>query len=210
MCLLAVAGLLAGCPSTTLRAVHDPDYVGRTYERLVVSAPDVTDFEKRATIEDIYARSLVDEGFRGQVWKHYALFPPTRTQTPEAIAKSLSERGIEARLEVRIPDSGATRSYVPRSNTTTSTTETRKQKNATVRETRVTSNESGGYHVYTPWMKIEVRLVDLNRQGVAWLGSSSVQGTASGSETALYETQADAVSRKLIADKVIQGPKSWF
>lgn len=199
-----LAATLAGCVSTTLRAVRDPAFADAVYSALVVRAYDVYDPERRMMVEDAYVEQLRRHGFQGTVVRFYELFPPTRTADDAAVGKVLKARGLDAMLEVRVTSSGSTRSYVPRSSTTTTTGQTSQGKAGRNVDLRTTTIESGGYDVYTPWMQLEVRIVDLAKREVAWVGYTTSTGAAGGASQVLVDSQAAAVCRRLVAEGVVK------
>ncbi|MEB3329959.1 MAG: hypothetical protein VKQ33_12065 [Candidatus Sericytochromatia bacterium] len=195
-----LAATLAGCVNTTLRAVRDPAFAQVVYQHLLVRAQDVYDPEQRMVYEDAFAAELVRRGVRGKVLKFYEQFPPTRKVDEAAVAKLIRAEGLEGVLEVRIAASGSTRSHVPRSTTTTTSGQTDRSKAGRTVELRSTTTETGGYDVFTPWMRLEVRLVDAAKGEVAWVGYTRSSGPAQW----LAESQASAVGARLVADGLLK------
>ncbi|MEB3223332.1 MAG: hypothetical protein VKS61_14750 [Candidatus Sericytochromatia bacterium] len=195
-----LASTLAGCATTTLRAVRDPAFAQVSYEHLLVRAMDISDPEQRMMYEDAFATQLQRHGARGKVLKCYEQFPPMRKVDEAAIAKFIRAEGLEGVLELRVAASGTSRSHVPRSTTTTTTGNLDRNKGSRNVDLRTTTTESGGYDVYTPWMRLEVHLRDVAKNEVAWVGYT----TSSGPAQWLADSQATAVAGRLAADGLLK------
>lgn len=198
-----VCAQLLGCVQTTVRSVRDPGYTGKQYSRLLVHALEEFSYERAALIEDTYEAKLRRAGFEGAVFKYTTLFPPTRNVRPTDVDHGFVQHGIEAALEVKSVSSGFNKSYVPRSTSTTSESQLKKNKGVTTVETRTVTTESGGYTVANPWERFEVRLVDRATKGVAWMAFTTTHGNAGSGFAGLIDSQAASVAKKLMEDDVL-------
>lgn len=208
-----MAGLLGlqllGCVQTKVRTVRDPDYGNKRYHSLFVQAVEEYTFERAAQIEETYESKLRRNGFQGPLFRYTQLFPPTRKVTAEQVDQAIKQRNLEARLEIKSVLSGINKSYVPRSTSTTSQSDIKKNKVGATVETRTFTTESGGYTVSNPWERFEVRLIDLETGHVAWMGFTTTHGNSGSGFSGIIDSQASSIAQKLIADGML--PKtSWW
>lgn len=210
---MGMAGLLGlqllGCVQTTLRAVRDPDHANKRYNSLFVQAVEEYSYERAAQIEDAYENRLRRAGFQGPLFKYTELFPPTRKVTPDQVTQAVTQRNLEARLEIKSVMSGINKSYVPRSTSTTSQSELKKNKGGATVETRTFTTESGGYTVSNPWERFEVRLFDLQTGGVAWMGFTTTHGTSGSGFSGIIDSQAASIAQRLISDGMLTKASWW-
>jgi len=113
---LSVAiGLLASCASTNITAFRDPDFVDKTYHRILIIAP-FSDLEYRNTAERYFVFRL--SKFSVEAISSIRAMPPTRNYTDEEFNKVLAKNNIEAVLVVTLTDAFTFEGYVPGSSRT--------------------------------------------------------------------------------------------
>jgi hypothetical protein len=189
--------------------VRDPEHAGKRYGSLFVQAVDEYTFERAAVIEETYENRLRRAGFQGPLFKYTELFPPTRKVVPEQVEQAVKQRNVAARLEIKSVMSGFNKSYVPRSSSTTSQSDVKKNKNRATVETRTFTTESGGYTVSDPWERFEVRLVDLQTDRVAWMAFTTTHGNSGSGFSGIIESQASNIAQKLMAEEVLVKASWW-
>jgi hypothetical protein len=200
-CSIVAALLVTSCASTHSTSFQDPDFRGKPFRRLVVlSGP--APLTQRASIETRMVYVL-------RKYEIYAVgglqvFPPTRTLSPEEMARTLQEGGFDGVLIVSETNSGVQQTYVPPSGPSTSTTTgtiTSNGYGAASYSGTTTTYTPQGHTVNRPWADFDARLVDVASGKTAWIANSRTGGNG----YATFETVLGSYCESTADDLVSQG-----
>ncbi|HYF02012.1 MAG TPA: hypothetical protein VEC36_01450 [Patescibacteria group bacterium] len=192
-----------------ITAFKDPAYFAKTFQCVVVFA-DTSDLVVRQRIETAIAKNLDEDGVCATP-AHLHL-PPTRTWTLEDRKRFFDSNGVDSYLVVSVRNAGVDEEYIPPKVTTTRTTkndkiepvkDTTKKRDRTktteIEQEQITTQQSGGYTEYKPWIEYEVRLFDAKDDQTAWMAMRTVYPESHGALGNFY----GLVSDRLIYDNVI-------
>lgn len=169
--------ILGGCgaASTEITSFVDPDFEGRTYERLFVQS-SMQDLQNQAAAERAFVAELRRQGVAAEAAMD--VLPPTREHSPEQIDRAWRDGGFDGLLVIELRAAGHTDYFIPQSYTTYYTGYSS------------TSIGFGGYPVQQPFAEFEIRLRDSGSDRVAWVASASTWGTSSSTLDDLYQSLA--------------------
>lgn len=216
--------LVAGCATTKITSVRDPQFRAVNYKRIIVWAP-FTDLDKRATAENAFAVELKLRGVDAAT--AFAVLPPTRTYTNDDINAALAKDQVSGVLELRMTDYSVSSTYVPGDTTTTGSAEVSGTSSGTSYGTSYGNSYSGsssgssrgsvnwtettrqdpGYYINKPNVAFEVKLVDVATGGTAWLATSMTRGNAWANWSTLMGSLASETVGKLVTDGVVRPVK---
>jgi hypothetical protein len=193
----ATIGLLAGCASTHITAFKDPDFVGRSFHRILVVAP-FSDMEYRDTAEKNFVFWLSQ--FSIEAISSIQKMPPTRNYSDEDYNKILLKNNIEAVLVITLTDAFTSETYVPGSSRTDA--------NATLMGNYIQyssqTSQSPGYFISKPRVKFELRLFDVATGKTAWIASSFTKGNALAGFGTLMNSLANNTAFQLRYDGLLR------
>jgi hypothetical protein len=200
--LLAMAGvLLPGCARAVTRvtAFKDPEFAERVYQRLLVTAEDVS-LDVRNAVEIAVAEELNHAGTEALVGASVLL--PTRKYSEEQKAGLLRERAVEGELAIRLTHEAVIEQFVPPSTTI----------HGHVYRTGRTltyssyAHDYGGYYISRPKLQFEARLIDVATGRTAWIASAVTLGTSSSRLRDLARSLAEKLVRTLADDGLVAAP----
>ncbi len=208
--LIALAG---GCASvkTEVNSFVDPDFAGRTYERILIS-PRYDDLGLRSATEANFGQALTTT--HASAVPSMELLLPTREWKDEEIFPLMSERNIDAVLLVTQTGAYQDREFIPeRIDVDTDQYLTarafrpyRGWRNGQVR-TRTRVTRSGGYYVDLPRIRHEIRLYDVSSRRMAWYATTLTAGDSSASEQQMIQSLARETVARLVTDGLVRSTK---
>ena len=214
--LALLAPLVAGCATTQITSVRDPQFREVNYKRIIVWAP-FTDLNKRADAENAFAVELKLRGVDAAT--AFAVFPPTRTYSNDDINAGLAKDEVNGVLELSMTDFSVETTYVPGKSTTTGSADVSGNSTGTLYGNSYSGYSSGtvnwtqttrqdpGYYINKPNVAFEVRLIDVATGGTAWLATSKTRGNAWANWTTLMGSLASSAVGRLVADGVVRPAK---
>lgn len=167
--------LLLGCASTKLTSFVDPDFTNSYYHKILIYFPSL-DLDEQKEAEDIYKECFAEYGL--EALSSTELFPPTRSFSSDEMIDVMKQNKVEAVLFVEFKDAWNDETYIPETQTTNKKGDLEVYGNRAEYKEKSTTYSYGGYYVNKPRIKFESRLVDLNMDKIAWIGSSLTKGNA--------------------------------
>ena len=194
--LAAVILFTAGCATTTVHSVRNPELSHLAFKKVLVVAP-FRDIGRRRQTEDAFvtrlSRSKID------ALASIELIPPVRQYEEDELMGILKESGFDGILVAALEAYWTEDSYVPRSETTRSRTTLLGR---TLHHESYT-HEYGGYSISEPRMRFEIRLFDPESEKVVWMSTSLTRGEASTGFSRMAASLARGVVTQLARDGVI-------
>ncbi len=196
--LLAITlGLLASCASTHITAFKDPDFVGKSFHRILVIAP-FSDLEYRDTAEKAFIFWFSE--FSVDAISSIRIMPPTRDYSNEEFNNVLSKNKIEAVLVITLTDAFTSEAYVPGS----SRTDAKATLMGNYIQYSSQTRQSPGYFISKPRVKFELRLFDVASGKTAWIASSFTKGNALAGFGTLMSSLANNTAFQLRYDGLLR------
>lgn len=192
--------LLLGCASTKLTSFVDPDFSNTTYHKILIFFPS-SDLNEQKEAEDIYKEYFMEYGI--QTLASMEIFPPTRNYTTDEMIDIMKQKKVDAVLFVEFTDAWNDETYIPETKTSTKKGNITVYGNTAKYKEKSTTSSSGGYYVKKPRIKFESRLVDLNKDKVAWIGSSLTKGNAFAKLHKLISSLAESTLADLIKNNLV-------
>lgn len=204
-----LATLTQGCTpaNTEVTAFVDPEFVKRSFQRLLV-APRYEDLALRTATEEAFARCLA--GSEARCIPFMSILPPTRELTDEELFPLLAEKQIDAVLIIRVLDAYQEREYVPeRVDVDTDYFLTARQFRPSrtgsygraYSHTRVM--RSGGYYIEYPRVRHELKLYDVATKRMAWIATALTRGEANATDQQMIDSFSQETVSRLMIDGVI-------
>jgi hypothetical protein len=171
----ALVVLLQSCVSIETTSYSDPDYIGKSYNKICVYSVE-GDLNLRSKIEGIFVDKFT--GAELNVVQGSTIFPPTREWEDEDFQKTLLANGFDGFLKIEMIDEdiNVTTTPVYDTDTYTSTKENEDGETETVIETRTTVSENTNVHVQK---KFQADMIDVRTNKIAWRGFSATDANMS-------------------------------
>ena len=189
--------LVSACASTEMTSRANPEFDGRTFEKLLVYGK-FQNLNHREVAEKELCSNL-GRLTNSECIRSSEVFFVGESQTAEQIGAQLMDLEIDAILILQSSDSGTSSSYVPPTYNT--------QSSATVTGNMVsgssTTYTSGGYTLNKPWANYEVSLIAVQDGRVAWYATGNSRGNAYAGWDDLIESVTSESVKKLVADRVL-------
>lgn len=195
---LAVA--LTACASieTDVSSVRSPDFAGRRFSVLCVSAPD-PDLRLRTATEDALAAALESRGVEAS--RLNTLLFPGKNHTEEEIAAKVRESGALGFLVLKPVSTWTEEQWIPGTITTHSHWGANRRPWGWGYGTTWVS---GGYTVTRPRATIDARLFDVASEEIAWMASIGVSGSGGSSWADLRRAAAEVAVTRLAEDGMLE------
>lgn len=197
---ILVAFVLIGCASTKLTSFVDPDFTNTTYKEILIFYPS-SDLDEKKEVEEIYKESFAEYGIT--TLSSIELFPPTRNLTVDNMIEIMKEKEIDAVLFVEFTDAWTDETYIPETQTTTKKGNVNVFGNTATYKEKSTTYTSGGYNISKPRVQFVTRLVDIEKDQVAWIGSSLTKGNAFAKLHKLISSLAETTIEDLIKNRLV-------
>jgi hypothetical protein len=192
--------ILTGCASTKLTSFVDPDFTNTTYKKVLIFYPS-SDLDEKKEAEAIYREAFLEYGIK--TFSSIELFPPTRNLSVDNMIEIMKEKEIDAVLFVEFTDAWTDASYVPETQTTTKKGNVNVFGNTATYKEKSTTYTSGGYYINKPRIQFVTRLVNLEKDHIAWIGSSLTKGNAFAKFHKLISSLAETTIEDLIKNKLV-------
>lgn len=199
--LLIIISIFYGCASTKLTSFVDPKAKDKQYKNILIYFPS-SDLDEQTEGEDILQEEFIENGIKAN--RSLDIFMPTREYNDEEIINKLMQNNIDAVLLIEFVDAYTDESYVPQS----STTKTKGEVNVYGNTARYKENSKtysyGGYYIKKPRIKFVSKLIDVNEDIVAWIGSSLTKGNAYAGFGTLVGSLGSNIVEDLIENKLVK------
>lgn len=195
-----LTSVLVGCASvqTEIASSTDPDFVGRTFRKLCVSAPQ-DDLLARRAVEGALATELGEAAGVEVVQLGEILFPG-RKHTDEDVRTAVADSGADGYLVVSPLQSWVDERQVPASvSSTWWDYGGRWRPGFGTTTTWIT----GGYTVAQPNSVFEARLLEVPSGTTVWIASVRAEGAPGSSWADLHSAAAREAARRLAADGLL-------
>jgi hypothetical protein len=195
-----LTSVLAGCASvhTEIASSTDRAFVGRTFRKLCVSAPQ-DDLLARRAVEGALADEL-DQNAGVEVVQLGEILFPGREHTEEDVRSAVEDSGADAYLVVSPLQSWVDERHVPASvSSTWWDYGGRRRPGFGTTTTWVT----GGYTVAQPNAVFEARLLEVPSGTTVWIASVRAEGAPGRSWADLHSAAAREAARRLAADGLL-------
>jgi hypothetical protein len=191
---------LASCAGVTaeVTAVRAPEFAGRTFGPICVSAPD-PDLAIRQNSEAAMASAL--RGVGATAIELGTVLFPGKEHSEDVIAAAVRQTGATGFLVLKPIASWTEDQWIPPTITTTSFMGPGGRRPWAWGYG--TTWVSGGYSVTRPRANIEARLFDVATEETAWLASIGVTAPAGSSWVDVWRAAGEAAVARLIADGLV-------
>jgi len=178
--------LFSGCASTNLASSTDPDYVGKSFKKIVVFA-DTTDLEIRTKVENTFVQNAKDNNYNAVSWLQ--LFPATRQHTDSSDDAVLQANGADGFITFSFNGKGAH-----------------------VQVDQAYYDKKGTFHPEevhkSQWVKFDATLFDVSHPPnwkKAWVASSTSQTNGESDFSDPFITLINSFSQKVLDDLSTKG-----
>lgn len=158
--------VLAGCNSTKMSGVVDPNYAGKFKSKKMIVMGSGMTIEEQKVLESSINKSFAK--YQVEMVSSLQLFPLTRTYSEDDYYKAAIKNNVDSILVVNVDGRGVNKTYVPPSYTSYGIT--------------------GGYTIEQPVINFTLKLVDTKNKENIWIA----QGTSTGDGTFLTLTSCIA------------------
>ena len=161
-----------------------------------------SDLDEQTKGEDILKEEFLEN--RINAYRSLDFFLPTREYSDNEIMKILINNDVDAVLLVEFVDAYTDQSYVPQSNTTTTKGQVTAYGNTARYKENSKTYSYGGYYINKPRIKFISKLIDVNEDIVAWIGSSLTKGNAYAGFGTLISSLGSNIVEDLLEKKLLK------
>lgn len=199
--LLFITSIFYGCASTNLTSFVDPEAKDNQYKSILIYFPS-SELDEQMEGEEIIQEIFLENGIKADV--STSVFLPTREYNENEILENLKKNNIDAVLLVEFVDSWTDESYVPQSSTTKTKGEVNVYGNTAKYKENSKTYSYGGYYLKKPRIKFVSKLIDVNEDMIAWIGSSLTKGNAYAGFGTLIGSLGNNIVEDLIENKLVK------
>lgn len=193
---------LMGCgASTDLTSQTNPEFAGRTYNKVMVEA-NISDLRYRRKTESEFCKRIKDKTTTDCVQSMDVFFPGQAYSNDEMKARIVQQK-IDSILVIQA-SSGTSSTYVP---PTVYTTGSASVSGNTVTGQTTTQAVGGGY-ITKPWANYQTSLWATQDEKVVWYATGRSRGNAFAKWDDLIESAAEETISHMMEDGVMQEPSS--
>ena len=198
---IMAANIFYGCASTKLTSFVDPEIKDKQYNNVLIFFPS-SDLDEQMEGEEILQEEFVENGINAE--RSINIFAPTREYDDYEIIEKLKQNNFDAVLLVEFVDAYTDESYVPQSSTTKTKGEVNVYGNTAKYKENSKTYSYGGYYIKKPRIKFISKLIDVNEDIVAWIGSSLTKGNAYAGFGTLISSLSSNIVEDLIENKLVK------
>lgn len=197
--LISVVFHLLKCASavSTLTTVRNPELSQMEFKKFLVAAP-FQDIDLRRQTENTFVTQFILSGF--DAISSINLIPPVKNYSVEELLDILKTNNIDGIFIVALQDYWTSQTYIPE--WSSSRGSARLYGDVFYYET--IQKKYGGYYIFKPRVKFEIRLFEIKSGQIAWLATSLTRGNAFADYNTLINSLAREVIKKLKEEKVIK------
>ena len=190
---LLIALVFAGCASTDISSVYQPNIKSEDFSYMMVAVP-FQDLNLRKESETLFLNYMNASGIRAI--RAIDVLPPIKQYSTEEISSILKKNGVTAVMIISLSDSYTEQSYIPQSSNTTGSATI--SGNIISGQSRTTT--SGGFYVSKPRLKFEIVLFIPGSDDIMWKATTFTRGNAFADEFLLLDSLAQEVISKFVLD----------
>ena len=185
-----------GCASTTLSSFNDPAYLKREYPAFIIYAP-FTDLESMTIAEQAFGDKAASRDVA--CTNGSTVVPPTRTMSSVEINDAFVQSKVPAVLQLDITEEGEDTTITPPSWSFGSSTSKEHGK----KEKQSWMSFTPGEIITKPRMRVSLRLIDVQSNQVAWIGTAHTEGSRWATFSTMMYSLAGEAMDQLIDGKMI-------
>ena len=189
------------CASTKLTSFVDPEVKDKDYDNILIFFPSL-DLDEQQEGEEIIQEEFAEYGIRTE--RSLNIFSPTREYDDYEIIERLRKNDIDAVLLVEFTDAWSDESYVPQSTTTTTKGKVNVYGNTATYKENSKTYSYGGYYINKPRIKFVSKLIDVDEDLVAWIGTSLTKGNAYAKFGTLISSLGSNIIEDLIKNNLVK------